>query len=396
MLSPEFDAKIGQISKQYKGIKRFKLTTMLWVCQSILVARSVCLQKIAQDNAHIGQEEQRYRQRLGKLRRFFLTGLTEELLAGVFLYIVSLLPDVADADLVIDRTNWQLGTRKYNFLTLGVLYKDCFIPLVWEELGYKGNSTNKQQIDLIDKLIEGWSLSGRPLPRFCIKADREFINGNWIVQLEKRNIRYVIRVKENLRYPMWKNGTINHKSYHLAKYRRYMQRYHLATIEVVVAAEVIANLVIVPNDTKQPNVKDKDTFVYLLTNIEQLHVAAQQYRLRWKIECCFKHLKTNGFQLESMGLQQKHQVQLLFGCMVLVYALAVHAGIIITTQSPTKLIQYSNKQHSAAYSTFFIGTTALKTITTNLVQFIDTLCYFLDHNNSPNDTEIYKKLINSF
>mgnify|MGYP007089178613 FL=1 len=72
MLSPEFDAKIGQISKQYKGIKRFKLTTMLWVCQSILVARSVCLQKIAQDNAHIGQEEQRYRQRLGKLRCFFI------------------------------------------------------------------------------------------------------------------------------------------------------------------------------------------------------------------------------------------------------------------------------------------------------------------------------------
>jgi rhodanese-related sulfurtransferase len=287
MLSPEFDAKIGQIKEKYKGVKYFKLVSLLWVCQSILVARNVCLKKIAEDNAHVSSTDSSCEQRYGKLRRFFQTGLTAELLEGIFMVIISLLPDVEQADLVIDRTNWQLGSRKYNFLTLGMLYQGCFIPLVWQELGYKGNSKWEQQIDLIDKLIGYWRLSNRPLPKFCIKADREFIKGNWIVALQKREINYVIRIKENLRYPMWKNGSMSYKQVNLATYRRYMKRYKVDKLELVVAGEVIANLVVIPNGTKQANVKDKDRFVYLLTNLDDLDLAAQQYRLRWKIECWF-------------------------------------------------------------------------------------------------------------
>lgn len=69
----------------------------------------------------------------------FSNRLTAELLKGIFMVIVSLLPDVEQTDLVIDRTNWQLSNRKYNFLTLSMLYEGCFIPLVWQELGYKGS-----------------------------------------------------------------------------------------------------------------------------------------------------------------------------------------------------------------------------------------------------------------
>lgn len=395
MLSPEFDAKIGQIKEKYKGVKHFKLVSLLWVCQSILVARNVCLQKIAEDNAHVSSTDLSREQRYGKLRRFFLTGLTAELLEGIFMVIISLLPDVEQADLVIDRTNWQLGSRKYNFLTLGMLYEGCFIPLVWQELGYKGNSNWEQQIDLIDKLIGYWRLSNRPLPKFCIKADREFIKGNWIVALQKREINYVIRIKENLRYPMWKNGSMSYKQVNLATYRRYMKRYKVDKLELVVAGEVIANLVVIPNGTKQANVKDKDRFVYLLTNLDDLDLAAQQYRLRWKIECCFKHLKSNGFCLENMNLKQEHQVQLLFGCVVLVYALAIKAGVIITAQKPVKILKYQNYQ-SPAYSTFTIGIVGIKTLANNLNQLIDTICFFFDHNNLKNNQQMYKKLINSF
>ena len=395
MLSPEFDAKIGQIKEKYKGVKYFKLVSLLWVCQSILVARNVCLKKIAEDNAHVSSTDLSREQRYGKLRRFFLTGLTAELLEGIFMVIISLLPDVEQADLVIDRTNWQLGSRKYNFLTLGMLYQGCFIPLVWQELGYKGNSKWEQQIDLIDKLIGYWRLSNRPLPKFCIKADREFIKGKWIVALQKREINYVIRIKENLRYPMWKNGSMSYKQVNLATYRRYMKRYKVDKLELVVAGEVIANLVVIPNGTKQANVKDKDRFVYLLTNLDDLDLAAQQYRLRWKIECCFKHLKSNGFCLENMNLKQEHQVQLLFGCVVLVYALAIKAGVIITAQKPVKILKYQNYQ-SPAYSTFTIGIVGIKTLANNLNQLIDTICFFFDHNNLKNNQQMYKKLINSF
>jgi hypothetical protein len=164
---------------------------------------------------------------------------------------------------------------------------------------------------------------------------------------------------------MWKNGSMSYKQVNLATYRRYMKRYKVDKLELVVAGEVIANLVVIPNGTKQANVKDKDRFVYLLTNLDDLDLAAQQYRLRWKIECCFKHLKSNGFCLENMNLKQEHQVQLLFGCVVLVYALAIKAGVIITAQKPVKILKYQNYQ-SPAYSTFTIGIVGIKTLANNL------------------------------
>ena len=50
---------------------------------------------------------------------------------------------------VIDRTNWDLGSQNINLLTIGLLTKDnIFIPLVWSDLGYKGNSDSDSRLQV--------------------------------------------------------------------------------------------------------------------------------------------------------------------------------------------------------------------------------------------------------
>lgn len=57
---------------------------------------------------------------------------------------------------------------------------------------------------------------------------------------------------------------------------------------------------------KNPKNDPKEPFLYLITNLDlPARAIGDIYRLRWKIEYCFKHLKTNGFQLEQINLKQK-------------------------------------------------------------------------------------------
>lgn len=84
-----------------------------------------------------------FRQRQDKIRRFFLTDNVEAILRTIFLIIIILLPDLRKAHLVIDRTNWAFGKSKHIFLTLCLMYEGCCIPLLWTDLGYKGNSNYK-------------------------------------------------------------------------------------------------------------------------------------------------------------------------------------------------------------------------------------------------------------
>ncbi len=63
-------------------------------------------------------------------------------------------------------------------------------------------------------------------------------------------------------------------------------------MEVVIADEMVSRIII------NYNFKEADQYIYLITNLpqEQLLEVPKYYRIRWKIECCFKHLKSNGFQ----------------------------------------------------------------------------------------------------
>lgn len=134
-----------------------------------------------------------------------------------------------------------------------------------------------------------------------LEADREFVNRNWLLALEKLGISYVIGFKQNAKLSAWNNDSINKKNRRLHTLHRYMWRYNLPYLEVPTADEMVNYLIVVPNHSKQTNIKEDDQYIHLITNLpqEQLLKAPKYYRIRWKIECCYKHLKSNGFQLEN-------------------------------------------------------------------------------------------------
>ncbi len=73
--------------------------------------------------------------------------------------IFNLLPIQNTLTLILDRTNWQFGTKNINILMLGVSYKDVAIPLIFLMLDKWGNSETNERITLFDKFIEWFDLS---------------------------------------------------------------------------------------------------------------------------------------------------------------------------------------------------------------------------------------------
>ena len=367
--------KIAPLNDLFKGISDFKMLTLLWVAQSMLASRTTCLNKCAEDNGHLESKTTTKAQRFGKLRRFFLTGAMDNILRGVFLLLLTLIPDIANGYLIIDRTHWELGKRRYNLLVIGLLYQGVFFPLVWLDLERKGNSNWQTQLALLDKLISWWSLSGKPLPQLFFTGDREFIHHLLIEGLQKREITFVLRLKENRSFQLCHKKGFREKKASLKTLQRYMQIKHLNKVEILVGAAVIVNLTIVPN----ANQKSPDKYIYLVTNMDDMTQAALFYRKRWKIECCFKHLKSGGFDLEAVSVKGPHQIHIVMACLVVVYAIAVHCGIIAIDIKPVKTRFY--KKQNANFpevAIFRHGLAIFKDLAKNFYDFIDCILQLID------------------
>ena len=87
------------------------------------------------------------------------------------------------------------------------------------------------------------------------------------------------------------------------------------------------------------NIQGK-SIIYLITNILHQKRIGKQYAKRWKIEYCFKHLKTNGFNLEAMSLTDLKKIRLMISLVVVAYIMAVREGIIQQKSQPVRVIKY--------------------------------------------------------
>jgi hypothetical protein len=55
--------------------------------------------------------------------------------------------------LIVDRTNWKRGTKKFNLLTIGNLMQNIFVPIFWTQLNKRGNNNTEDRELLIEGLI---------------------------------------------------------------------------------------------------------------------------------------------------------------------------------------------------------------------------------------------------
>jgi len=271
--------------------------------------------------------------------------------------------------ILIDRTNWDVGERRVNILSVGLLYRNqVFIPLIGEDLGYKGNSDSETRIKLIDRFVEWWKEMEVPVPQFVIVGDREFIGEKWLANLGRKGIEYVIRLRSNLKFETWLNDNYKiGKKFKVKVLHRYMSRYDKLGVEVVLEGETIAWVHAIKNEGKQA---DKEPYLYLITNKEELDSTGEIYRSRWKIETCFSYLKSKGLNLEQLNLEGTHKTDILMAVLSLVYAIVVHEGEQAQEEKPPKKITYANGSTYPRVSVFKEGRRRLVRII-SFAQFLE-------------------------
>ena len=111
-----------------------------------------------------------------------------------------------------------------------------------------------------------------------------------------------------------------------------------------------------------------EPIIYLITNILHQKRIGKQYAKRWKIEYCFKHLKTNGFNLEDMSLTDLKKIRLMIALVVVAYIMAVREGIIQQKNQPVRVIKYRNGDRLPAVSLFRNG---LQVISNQIIDWVD-------------------------
>jgi Transposase DDE domain len=253
------------------------------------------------------------------LLKLFQTGNYEQIIKNCFyIIVVYFYGGQEQVQLVIDRTNWDLGSQKINLLTIGLLTKDnIFIPLVWSDLGYKGNSDSRLRLELIDQLLKWWKALEIPVPTFEICGDREFIGEYWLTELARRGVFYVIRLRGDLSFETWLNESYKvEKRFTLPVLHRHLNLYQKKAIEVVLQNESIAQVFVVANDGNDAN---QEPFLYFITNLDNIDSAGLAYRKRWKIEVFFKYMKTQGFHLEDFNMVGQHKVNIQMSLLSIVY-----------------------------------------------------------------------------
>jgi hypothetical protein len=354
-----------------------KLKMLIWVLTSLFDARSTCLYKCAQENAFLEGTKTEFKQRYGRLQNFFKTGLGDFLIDGIsvmILFLISNWLNTNTLELVMDRTNWDRGKRKYNFLSIGLLVQGVFIPIVSVDLGQKGNSNTQARLDVLDRFLKLWSHLKKPLPVLYLLADREFIGAEWLLALEKRGFQFVIRVKNNLQfYPMIADK-MGKKKFSVKVFHRWMRLCKQSLMEIVLENGYIVHLIVVENENKEQ--KGSDPYVFLITNLTEPRQAPAIYRRRYRIEPCYKHLKSNGFNLEQLNLNRQHKTDLMFSMLTLIYTMAVTQGIWKNEQQPVKQKVFKSKA-CPEISTFLYGLISLKEVICNLKTFFEVLISLL-------------------
>ena len=230
---------------------------------------------------------------LRKVERFFQQQeLTDEQCAKA---LVDSLQFKEKFDLCLDRSNWQFGTKKVNYLVLSWrISKEICLPLLFVDLDKAGNSNTQERLDLLDRFDKLFGCSR--IKRLF--ADREFIGEQWIGYLASQNIPFYIRIRENTLLPFGQ-GLCYTKDFfqHLTDKtnRLLVKDLYGYTFYFAGTKSVTGELVIV-----------------MTNQAETAKKILKCYSKRWSIEVMFRKLKTSGFNWENTHMKiRKRLVKLL-------------------------------------------------------------------------------------
>jgi Transposase DDE domain len=310
------------------------------------------------------------------LCRFFKTGKCAELNALMLGIIVRTLGKMEGAYYAIDRTEWQHGQRWYNFLVLGIVVNNVLIPLVVCDLGERKSSSTAERIAFWQtfEFYIKWLNDGE-MPPVSLCGDREFGTSEWLEFLLERQVQFVFRAKSNQKWDIWHECTYRNKPVKLKTLVRYSRMTGVTKFELITkGSNQIIYLYIKHLAVSKPG---QESFLCLLSNLESCEEAQQFYKTRWKIESCFKNLKTNGFGLEDCNIAGIAQAEMLFMLLAMIYALLIVEGIYQDHVTQTKILLMAKNSLYPKYSLFNFALQYAKITMASFSDFINRLFFFI-------------------
>ena len=280
-------------------LSKTRLETLAVLLFGLANCRTVNLSHLASQFPGEAKHGSNYR----RLQRFFQhIRLDGDVAALVIMQMLNLLnrPNV----LALDRTNWKLGSRDVNILVLAVVTRRFRVPLMWTLLSHAGNSATYQRISLMERYLH---LFGAASIR-ALLADREFVGAKWMQFLNKNNIPYAIRIKEDM-------------VLHLADGGRHQFRTLLRKPKSGTWEGWLNGMEPTPENLLRvagKRIKDGELLI-IVTNMEKAEKGLNLYRKRWGIECMFGDAKTRGFNIEDTHITDPKKL----ASLLVVIALAV-------------------------------------------------------------------------
>jgi hypothetical protein len=220
--------------------------------------------------------------------------------------------------LILDGTSWKRNGTIRHFLTLSVEYGSVAIPIYWVDLAKLGISSEKERRALFKRVLRHFDLRGKVL-----LADREYIGIEWFKFLNDREIDFTVRLRaKNYREAI---DASPGKSYLQLIGKAMRSKLPYKALGKAVWIDGRQYMFVAAKYRDQSGIP---CTLLLLSSLQDSPAAiAGAYLRRWKIESCFRHLKSNGFNLEQVNLRGEARSKLLMAAMVFAYVLSIHEGL---------------------------------------------------------------------
>jgi len=366
-------------------VKNLLITT-----QGIFAAKSTNLNEVKDELGNIlkNQETTKPESNYKRLIRFFQLpdeekqDLVKSLLCVGFCLLG--LKSTKPKYIALDGTSWKLGNKKIQLITLAIVINGVSIPICWEELGKIGNSNYKERESLFKKAFEWYDLRG-----MILLADREYIGEQWFKYLKTNGLEFVIRLREKV----YKNYVDNQrdqkgKAFKHQKWRQIglkreakKERYRATGVakQIEILEEKYTYVVF-----KNPKKGADEELIYFISTLKNKKKIVTIYPIRWTIECCFKHLKSNGFNLEDLNFKQSGKVKMMMAIVCFLYILCIHHGIIeYVEMKKSDFKTYADGTRTLAVSIFKKGKSILAGKFYHLASFIQYLTKILKGKKDP-------------
>ncbi len=242
--------------------------------------------------------------------------------------------------LAIDRTNWEFGKTTINILMISVVWNGMGIPLLWTLLPTTGNSNTSERTELLDRLRTAFP----DLKIAALMGDREFIGDAWMAYLQRENIAFILRLREN--------QFVLRQGYAALPMSTIAQHLKVGEKMIVKGLCRLGR----QDETLSSPVR---LVVTRLASGELLALACSggarhglaRYRQRWTIETMFGNLKTKGFALEATHLADPDKLCTLLALMAFAVALTVKTGVAMARLHPIPVKKHGRR----AWSLFALG-----------------------------------------